>query len=222
MATLQSTLSNTALPLVLTVSQQGVGGVAGLAPTVAVRLGSTTNMYLDWTTGVFMAAGWVVRDQPLTDIGGGTYQALLDMTTLVGVVVGDTLVAEYTVPDPVVARAADHDSIEVVADLDGPRISFSATATGAAPAQTVEALASLVRGGIQVTAGLVGAICTMRDPTGVVIFGPVAMTAQPNGYFSAAVAGLSLVDNENYNFECSITDASGTVTEFIITPTTGP
>lgn len=227
MATLQATPTETALPLVLTIDQEGVGGVTGQAPVVAIRDGATANMWLDFFDMTFKLAAWVQRQAPLAEISAalapGTYQYTLDVSAIVGIAVGMQLVAEYDVNlAPIIG--VDHDSIEIVSSTVSadPRISFSATATGVAPAQVVAVLASLVRNGVQVTVGLVGATCTMRDPTGVVIFGPLPLIAQPNGYFSLSVAALSLINATNYNFEVTITDAIGPVTEFVITPTVGP
>jgi hypothetical protein len=85
-------------PLELNVVRSGAG-IPGLTCTVAVRMGGTTGLYLDWTTNTFKLAGWGVRDQPMTDLGNGMYQTSLPVSAL-----GFTpttplpvyLVAEYT------------------------------------------------------------------------------------------------------------------------------
>jgi hypothetical protein len=199
--------------------------VAAVQPRMAIVLGAAAlAVVFDMT---FKIAAWVQRQAPLAEISAalapGTYQYTLDVSAIVGVVVGMQLVAEYDVNlAPIIG--VDHDSIEIVdnAAADTTRISFSATATGTAPAQTVAMLASLVRNGVQVTVGLLGATCTMRDPLGATIFGPFPLLAQPNGYFSLSVGSLSLANATNYYFEVTIIDGIGAVTEFVITPTVGP
>lgn len=97
--TLEADFSDSSFPLELVVDLIGSGGVAGLTPTVAVRLFPTTDFYLDWTTSTFKNAGWGLKDNPMTNIGNGVYQAVLNVAAL-----GFTpktglpqkLVAEYT------------------------------------------------------------------------------------------------------------------------------
>lgn len=97
----------------------------------------------------------------------------------------------------------------------GTFVDVSATFTGT----SYRALAHLLRNGQRVTSGLTGATLTLLDPQGNVEFGPVAMTAEPNGTFSHDQASVSLSDNINFYTLVSITDAVGTETELIKTPT---
>ena len=71
-----------ALPLLLSLQQEGVGGIAGKSPTVRVRKGSTVDSYLDFTDNVFKTAGWGARDATMTEIGDGHYQRPLNISLL--------------------------------------------------------------------------------------------------------------------------------------------
>lgn len=92
-------VDDTDLPLQLTVSQDGVGGILALAPTVALRLGNTATMYLDWNDLTFKAIGWVQRLFPLVEVGDGHYYTTVNLPALVGLAEGDILFAEYAVDD---------------------------------------------------------------------------------------------------------------------------
>ena len=99
MATLEADWDDADFPLELVVNLVGVGGVPGLACTVAIRLFPSTNNYLDWTTNTFKTAGWGVKHQPMTNLGTGVYQVVLDVaalgfTPLTGL--PQKLVIEYT------------------------------------------------------------------------------------------------------------------------------
>jgi hypothetical protein len=104
MATLEADYTDSSFPLELVINLQNIGGVPGLAPTVAVRLSPTTDSYLDWTTNTFKTSGWVVKDQPMTDLSlsGGTpgmYQQILNVAALGFTTLSplpQKLVAEYT------------------------------------------------------------------------------------------------------------------------------
>jgi hypothetical protein len=101
MATLEADWDDSDFPMELCVNLIGSGGVSGLACTVALRLFPTTNFYLDWTTNTFKNSGWGVKFQPMTDIGNGMYQVVLDIlvlgfTPLTGL--PRKLIAEYNSP----------------------------------------------------------------------------------------------------------------------------
>ena len=108
-----SETTEAALPLTLTVDKEDVGGLTGLSPTVAVRDGATTDSYLDWADDTFKTSGWVTRYQALSEVGGGHYQAILDVDAL-GLSAGDMLIAEYMV-DEAAAKGAAHDVVVIVA-----------------------------------------------------------------------------------------------------------
>ena len=222
---LQTLTTETALPLTFTLMQEGVGGVTGASVQLAIRNGET-GMWLDFFDVTFKPAAWVQRVVAAAEVSAalapGTYQYVLDVSAIVGVAAGLQMVVEWEVTAP--TTGIDHDTIQVVDPAGGapePRISLSATVTGTPPAQTVAVEAALIRNGMQVVAGLVGATVTMFTPAGVAVFGPSAMAAQPNGYFSLSQGGLSLTDATNYYFEIALVDAVGPVTEFILAPTIG-
>lgn len=67
------------VPLTLSVSQNG--GVAGLTCDVRVR-DTDTGLVLDWSDLTFKAAAWTTERQSLTDLGGGVYQTVLDLSAI--------------------------------------------------------------------------------------------------------------------------------------------
>jgi len=98
-SSLEADYNDTSFPLELVINLIGQGGVPGLSPTVAVRLSPSTNNYLDWATMTFKTSGWIVKNQPLTDLGTGVYQQILNVaglgfTPLTGL--PQKLIAEYT------------------------------------------------------------------------------------------------------------------------------
>lgn len=86
------------VPLELTISQEGVGGVLGQDAFVRVRDGSTTNSFLDWADNTFKTVGWAERDRLLDEVGGGHYTTQLSLADI-GAVVGNVFIAQYTVDD---------------------------------------------------------------------------------------------------------------------------
>lgn len=120
-------ITETAFPFTLTIEEEGVGGVIGKAPTVAVRDGATVDSYLDFGDGTFKTSGWATKFASMTDLGTGTYQRVLNVTTT-AIAVGMFLVAEYAVDDGVDVVGVEHDVISVIA--------APATATALASVQT--------------------------------------------------------------------------------------
>ena len=100
------------IPLFLTVSKAGLGGITGLSPTVQLRR-SSDGYYLDFSDSTFKASGWVTRYATMTDLGDGDYQRIVNLNTI-GVVATDVLVASYAVDDgdEVVAAANDVYNVE--------------------------------------------------------------------------------------------------------------
>jgi hypothetical protein len=90
--------TETAAPLDLTIEKEGVGGVTGKLPTVAIRDGATINSYLDFNDDTFKIAGWTTKYSSMAEVERGHYQKTFDVAalTLTG---GDILVAEYHVDD---------------------------------------------------------------------------------------------------------------------------
>lgn len=95
MSALSTDVGETAFPLELTVNQYGVGGVTGLAPTVAIR-NTATGFYLDWSNNIFLNSGWVTKYQIMSEIERGHYQQILNISAL-ALPVGTKLAAEYFV-----------------------------------------------------------------------------------------------------------------------------
>jgi hypothetical protein len=95
---LHADVTDTDFPLVYTIDS-GSGGVTGLSPTVRVRNGGTTNSYLDFNDDTFKTGGWTQQDASLTEIERGHYQYILDIDAIVGLAVGDSIVAEYNVAE---------------------------------------------------------------------------------------------------------------------------
>lgn len=83
------------VPLFLSISRAGTGGIAGLSPTVELRR-SSDGFYLDFDDDTFKASGWTTRKQVLTDLTGGAYQYQIDLSAI-GAVNKDVLIAFYEV-----------------------------------------------------------------------------------------------------------------------------
>jgi len=97
--TLEADYNDDEFPITLVVNKTDIGGVPGLFPTVAIRLFPSLTLYLDWFDLTFKAAGWVILNEPMTDCGGGWYQAILNVaglgfTPLTGL--PQKLIAQYT------------------------------------------------------------------------------------------------------------------------------
>lgn len=109
---------NTAVPLDLTITQEGVGGVTGETPTVALRDGATTNSYLDFADNTFKTSGWTTKYASLAEVEKGHYQRLLNMTLISPTPVdGKAFVAEYEL-NAVVGKGVDHDVLLLVTVSD--------------------------------------------------------------------------------------------------------
>jgi hypothetical protein len=104
---LNADFDSTDFPLNLTLNKNG--GLVGFAPSVEIRLNSTSSSYLDWSDLTFKTSGWTTKAQPLTEVGNGHYTTSLDVAGLTGASSGDVLAAEYTIDDgaEVVGVASD-------------------------------------------------------------------------------------------------------------------
>jgi hypothetical protein len=89
---------DSAAPLDLTIDKEGVGGVTGKAPTVAIRDGATTNSYLDFNDNIFKTVGWTTKYSSMAEVERGHYQKTFNVSVL-SLSEGDILVAEYHVDD---------------------------------------------------------------------------------------------------------------------------
>lgn len=90
------------VPLDLSVELEGVGGVVGLSPTVAIRNAATVNSYLDWADNTFKTSGWTNKFGSMLGVGVGGYQRTFDMSLVPAIVAGMALAAEYHVGPVVV------------------------------------------------------------------------------------------------------------------------
>ena len=98
------------IPLFLSISKVGVGGVAGESPTVELRR-SSDGFYLDFDDNTFKGSGWTTRKQALTDLGGGAYQVLVNLETI-GAVNKDVLIAFFENSGANAAVASDVFNVE--------------------------------------------------------------------------------------------------------------
>jgi hypothetical protein len=87
------------VPLDLTIEQEGVGGVTGKAPTVAIRDSLTADTYLDFGDNTFKAAGWGTKYAAMTEVERGHYTRTLDMSLITSLILGNILIAEFHVDD---------------------------------------------------------------------------------------------------------------------------
>lgn len=144
--------TDSAIPLALSVSQAGVGGVTGLSPTVAIRRGDSATLYFDWTDGTFKNAGWGSKYGAMLEVERGHYVAFLDASAAAGILAGQTLVVEYHVDDGAAVKGDTHELLTVVASLYS--LALDATVTSRPDlAAIVAALPSL--------AGIAGAVPTL-------------------------------------------------------------
>lgn len=76
--------TETELPINLTVSQTGVGGVTGLSAFYSVRDAATLDSFLDFADGLFKTAGHTTLELPLSEVGLGRYTRVggLDLSAI--------------------------------------------------------------------------------------------------------------------------------------------
>jgi len=108
--------TDTTVSLDLTIDQEGVGGVIGLSPTVAIRQSTNITLYFDFNDSTFKTTGWTTKYASMTDIERGHYNRVLDITTL-GAALGDSFNVEYRVDNGgfIIGDAAD--TLLVVASI---------------------------------------------------------------------------------------------------------
>jgi len=110
--------SDTSIPLNLTLEQEGVGGITGKSPTVALRDGSTSSSYFDWADGLFKTSGWTMKNAVMAEVGNGHYIYILNAAVAGTIIPGLVLVAEFHVDDGSSVIGVDHDTIRIVASID--------------------------------------------------------------------------------------------------------
>lgn len=104
------------VPLDLEIEMEGVGGLTGQAPTVAVRDSQSSTRYLDWSDNVFKTSGWVTQYSLMTEVQRGHYRHSWNTALTPGIVAGQYFVAEYHNPGPSVGDTAD--LIKIVASVN--------------------------------------------------------------------------------------------------------
>jgi len=108
--------TDTLVPLELTIDQEGVGGVTGQSPTVALRDASTTDSYLDFDDDTFKTAAWGTKYASMAEVERGHYVRIFDAAAAT-VAAGTVLSAEYRVDSGSIV-GDDHDLIRFVASID--------------------------------------------------------------------------------------------------------
>lgn len=85
----------TIAPFNLTLDQEGVGGITGEAPTLALRDATTTGSYLDFGDLTFKTSGWTFKYVTMSEVERGHYTFFLNPSIISGISVGTMLSAEY-------------------------------------------------------------------------------------------------------------------------------
>lgn len=132
-------ITDRAVPLELVINRVGTGPACGLSPRVLVREimrplaieeeeieggeededENEDERYLDFSDLIFKSSGWVCREMPLEEVRPGIYQAMLDVSGIESLEVGDRLAIEYTVtspPDAPCDRSIDVDVFTIVSE----------------------------------------------------------------------------------------------------------
>lgn len=109
----------TVVPLVLTIEQEGVGGVTGKSPTVALRNASTTNSYLDWADNTFKVAGWTTKYASMSEVERGHYQRVFNSSLVAAIADGTVVSVEFHVDDGASVIGDDADVILFTAGFGG-------------------------------------------------------------------------------------------------------
>lgn len=107
----------TEAPLILTIDQEGSGGLTGQTPTVALRDATTLDMYLDWSDFTFKNAGWTTKYQSLSEVERGHYTLLLNPSITTSFTVGMMLAAEYHLDAAGLLKGDDHDLLLFVESI---------------------------------------------------------------------------------------------------------
>lgn len=108
--------TDTQVALALVIDQEGVGGVTGLSPTVAIRESTTTDSYFDFNDSTFKTSGWTTKYQAMVDVERGHYSFVLNLPTLTPAL-GETYILEYHVDDGGSIVGDDSDKLLVVASI---------------------------------------------------------------------------------------------------------
>jgi len=103
----------TAASLDLTIEREGVGGVTGLTPSVALRNAATLGSYFDFGDSTFKTVGWATKYSAMVEVERGHYRRALNLTAIPAITEGMALVAEYHVDNGAGIIGDDHDIITV-------------------------------------------------------------------------------------------------------------
>ena len=129
----------TEVPLILTIDQEGTGGLTGQAPTVALRDATTLDMYFDFNDFTFKNSGWGMKYLALSEVERGHYTALLNPSIVAAFSVGTMLAAEYRLDGGGLAKGDDHDLllfVESIVEIPTDTAALvAAIGTGLTPAQ---------------------------------------------------------------------------------------
>lgn len=134
--------ARTNAPFTLTIDQEGVGGVTGQAPTLAMRNATTTNSYLDWSDLTFKTSGWTTKYIAMTEVERGHYTFLVNLSIITGITVGSILSMEYHVDDTMSVVGEDQETLLVVETIEqiatDTAALVAAGGTGLTPAQATQ------------------------------------------------------------------------------------
>ena len=116
-------IDDTAVSLDLTLSQSGVGGITGKAPTVAFRDATSLVSYLDFSDSTFKTAGWTTKYEALSEVGDGHYSLNVDLSLITPAIAASKLyVVEYAVDDGGSVKGAENDlllTVKAIGDIPG-------------------------------------------------------------------------------------------------------
>ena len=126
--------TNTQVPLTLSLSQEGVGGLTSETPTVALRNALDPPPgpynYLDFADGSFKDTGHTTKYQTLSHVERGHYLYQVNLNILADVVVGSVLVAEYQFDNGSGLVGIDNETILVVESIVNIPTETAALITG--------------------------------------------------------------------------------------------
>lgn len=138
---IQVEATTTAQPLDFLIRKEGVG-ITGLTPTVALRRVSD-GFYLDWADSTFKGSGWTTKLGALSEIGGGLYERIVNISAL-SLAAGVRLSAEYKAVVNGVT-VVGQDSLLIVTLLTDAHTGAVAASTAASAAGAAAVAATLSR-----------------------------------------------------------------------------
>lgn len=106
--------SNTQAPFNLTIDLEGIGGITGATPTMAMRDATTLDSYLDWNDLTFKTAGWTAKYLDMDEVERGHYTSIVDLDSISGISVGSILSMEYHLDEGGALLGEDQETLIVV------------------------------------------------------------------------------------------------------------